>query len=216
MSVQFRIKLRQRTPSYSQDTATWPPILQSLSTVHGVGSGSFSLWRWWMLSGLLRWRPYTTDITAHSKVQFLLMFPLLSSKSAKRLLDDCTFFGPRKVYIRSKFQKYTVALAENRCTCRNFREYYGPCSHAITACRYEATDPYNHFSNTYKVKYYRRICEVAMPPMSINSLPSDPNTLPSLIVKKRGRLRGNGSGKELLNGSSVLNNPIDPIVIGGL
>lgn len=102
----------------------------------------------------------------------------------------CVFQSKEGVYqvqIPESGQKCTVELAENGCTCRNFWEYYSPCFHAITACRYEATDPYNHFSNTYKVKYYRRTYEVAMPPISIDNLPPDPNILPPLIVKKRGR-----------------------------
>lgn len=95
--------------------------------------------------------------------------------------------GVYQVQIPESGQKFTVELAENGCTCQNFWEYYGPCSHAIAACRYEATDPYEHFSKTYTVKYYRRTYEVAMPPLSIDNLPSDPKILPPLIVKKRGR-----------------------------
>jgi hypothetical protein len=97
--------------------------------------------------------------------------------------------GVYQVQIPDSGQKYIVELAENSCSCRNFWEYHGPCAHAIAACRFAAEDPYEHFSNAYTLKLYRRTYEVAMPPLSIENLPSDPKILPPLIAKKRGRPR---------------------------
>ena len=97
--------------------------------------------------------------------------------------------GVYQVQIPNSGRKYIVELAENSCSCRNFWEYHGPCAHAIAACRFEAEDPYEHFSNAYTLKSYRRTYEVAMPPLSIENLPSDPSILPPLIAKKRGRPR---------------------------
>lgn len=97
--------------------------------------------------------------------------------------------GVYQVQIPDSGRKYTVELAENGCSCRNFWEYHGPCTHAIAACRFEAVDPYEHFSNAYTLKSYRRTYEVAMPPLSIENLLSNPYILPPLIAKKRGRPR---------------------------
>jgi hypothetical protein len=59
----------------------------------------------------------------------------------------------------------------------------------IAACRYASKDPYKHFSKCYTLKAYRRIYEVAMPPLSIKNILSYPDILPPLIGKKRGRPR---------------------------
>jgi SWIM zinc finger len=97
--------------------------------------------------------------------------------------------GVYQVQIPDSGKKYTVELAENGCSCQNFWEYHSPCAHAIAACLFEAVDPYEHLSKVYTLKSYRRTYEVAMPPLSIENLPSDPNVLPPLIAKKRGRPR---------------------------
>jgi len=78
---------------------------------------------------------------------------------------------------------------DNWCTCRNFWEYHGPCSYTITACRYAAEDSFMHFAATLKVKPYRRTYKVAMPPILAENFPSDPDILPPLLVKRRGRPR---------------------------
>jgi hypothetical protein len=97
--------------------------------------------------------------------------------------------GVYQVQIPDSGQKYTVILTENHCSCRNFWEYHGPCAYAIAACRYASKDPYKHFSKCYTLKAYRRTYEVAMPPLSIENIPSHPDILPLLIGKKRGRPR---------------------------
>jgi hypothetical protein len=94
-----------------------------------------------------------------------------------------------QVQIPDSGQKYTVMLADNVCTCRNFWEYHGPCAYAIAACRYTSKDPYKHFSGCYTLKLYRHTYEVVMPPLSIENLSLHPYILPPLIAKKRGRLR---------------------------
>jgi hypothetical protein len=48
-------------------------------------------------------------------------------------------------------------------------------------------DPYEHSAKTLTVRYYRRSYEVAIPPVSIEGLPSDPKILPPKLVRKRGR-----------------------------
>jgi hypothetical protein len=104
----------------------------------------------------------------------------------------CVFESKASVYqvqVPDSGLKFTVNLIDNWCSCRNFWEYHGPCSHAITACRCEAEDPFTHFAATLKVNYYRRTYEVAMPPISVENLLSDPDILPPLLVKKRGRPR---------------------------
>ena len=58
----------------------------------------------------------------------------------------------------------------------------------ITANYSHATRNFTYYSRA-TLKSYRRTYEVAMPPLSIESLPSDPNILPPLITKKRGRPR---------------------------
>jgi hypothetical protein len=110
-------------------------------------------------------------------------------KTSRRYQVFKSKVGVYQVQIPDSGLKYTVELAENGCSCRNFWEYHGPCAHAIAACRFESTDPYEHFSKAYTVKSYRRTYEVAMPPLSVENLPSDLHILPPLIVKKRGRPR---------------------------
>jgi hypothetical protein len=94
-----------------------------------------------------------------------------------------------QVQIPDSGQKYTVILAKNVCTCRNFWEYHSPCAYAIAACRYASKDPYRHFLSCYTLKVYQRTYEVAMPPLLIENLSSHPGILPPLIGKKRGRPR---------------------------
>jgi hypothetical protein len=50
--------------------------------------------------------------------------------------------GVYQVQIPDSGWKYTVELAENGCSCRNFWEYHSPCAHALAACRFETEDPY--------------------------------------------------------------------------
>jgi hypothetical protein len=110
-------------------------------------------------------------------------------KTSRRYQVFKSKVGVYQVQIPDSGRKYTVELAENGCSCGNFWEYHGPCAYTIAACRFESTDPYKHFSKVYTVKLYQRTYEVAMPPLSIENLSSDPNILPPLIIKKRGRPR---------------------------
>ena len=70
----------------------------------------------------------------------------------------------------------------------NFREYSGPCTHAITACRYEIEDPYAYFHWAYTIRSYRKTYYIPMKPISIEDLPLDSDILPPKLSKLRGRL----------------------------
>ena len=71
----------------------------------------------------------------------------------------------------------------------NFQEYLGPCTHAITACRFEAEDPYLYFHWAYIIRSYRKTYHNPMMPVSIEDLASDTNIHPPKLGKLRGRLK---------------------------
>jgi hypothetical protein len=71
--------------------------------------------------------------------------------------------------------KFIVNLRQKTYTCTNFFEYLGPCTYAITACRFEAEDPYVYFNWAYRIMSYRKTYYNPMMPVSIEDLPSHPN-----------------------------------------
>jgi hypothetical protein len=83
--------------------------------------------------------------------------------------------------------KFVVNLKENTCTCNNFWQYHGPCTHALTACYYDVEDPYKHFDKAYKVGAFRKCYSVPMPPLSTENLIPNIEIKPPIIVRKRGR-----------------------------
>ena len=83
--------------------------------------------------------------------------------------------------------KVTVNLLQWYCTCKNFREYLAPCSHAITACRYDQKNLFSCFADQYTINAYRETYKKSMTPISIQDLESHPEVLPSYIRKLRGR-----------------------------
>ena len=56
----------------------------------------------------------------------------------------------------------------------NFHEYLGPYTHVITACRFEAEDPYLYFHWTYRIRAYHKTYYNPMTLVSIEDLASDP------------------------------------------
>ena len=78
-------------------------------------------------------------------------------------------------------------LSQMTCTCYSFYEYSGPCTHAITACRYEIEDPYTYFHWAYTIRSYRKTYHIPMKPISIEDLAPHPNVLPPKLRKLRGR-----------------------------
>ena len=52
--------------------------------------------------------------------------------------------------------KFIVNLPQKTCTCTDFFEHLGPRTHAITACKFEAEDPYIYFNWAYRIETYRK------------------------------------------------------------
>jgi hypothetical protein len=77
--------------------------------------------------------------------------------------------------------KFIVKIAErSSCTCTNLQEYCLPCSHAITACRYEAVDPFTEFVEAYQVEFYRLTYKHFLLPFSIEDLACNSAILPPI------------------------------------
>jgi hypothetical protein len=83
--------------------------------------------------------------------------------------------------------KYIVNLKENSCSCNNFFQYRGPCSHAIAACRYQIEDPFDYFDTVYFVRKFRKTYEVPMTPVSTENLVPSMDLNPPKLIRKRGR-----------------------------
>jgi hypothetical protein len=79
-----------------------------------------------------------------------------------------------------------VDLEAKNCTCGLFREYQGPCSHAIKAARVTGTGPFSLFSHKYHLTSYRLCYQPVMKPLLMNDLAKD-DIEPPLVLAKRGR-----------------------------
>ena len=79
----------------------------------------------------------------------------------------------------------------------NFHEYLGPCTHAITACRFEAEDPYLYFHWAYGIRAYRKTYYNPMMPVLIEDLASDPE----IYSPKLGKLCGRPKTKRIRKGT---------------
>jgi hypothetical protein len=117
--------------------------------------------------------------------------PLLKFKDRLRSSHRYRVFesgnGVYQVQVPDSGSKFIVNLAQRTCTCMNFQEYVGPCTHAITACRFEAEDPYVYFYWAYRMRSYRKTYQNPMIPVSIEDLASDSRIYPPKLGKLRGR-----------------------------
>jgi hypothetical protein len=75
--------------------------------------------------------------------------------------------GIYSVQIPDTGVKYTTNLRTRKRGCTYFWDYCSPCTHAITALRFEIEDPYQHFAQYYKVKALRKSYERFIVPFSI-------------------------------------------------
>jgi hypothetical protein len=87
------------------------------------------------------------------------------------------------VQVPNSGSKFIVNLPNRTCTCTNFYQYAGPYTHAITACRFEAEDPYVYFNWAYRIRSYRKTYHNPIMPVSIEDLPSHPNVYPPKLIK---------------------------------
>jgi hypothetical protein len=97
--------------------------------------------------------------------------------------------GIYSVQIPDTGVKYITNLRTRECGCTYFWDYCSPCTHAITALRYEVEDPYQHFARYYKVKALQKSYERFLIPFSIQDLKSTLGCLPPEYKKQPGRPR---------------------------
>jgi hypothetical protein len=95
--------------------------------------------------------------------------------------------GIYQVQILNTGAKYITNLYGRDCDCTYFWEYCSPCTHAITALRYEEEDPYLYFTHWYKVKTLRKTYKRFLIPFSIQDLPSLVGCFPLKYKKQPGR-----------------------------
>jgi hypothetical protein len=95
--------------------------------------------------------------------------------------------GVYQVQIPDSGRKHIVNLKKRSCGCKYFEEYESPYTHAITACRHEAEDPYKLFAEEYTVSAYRKTYEHFLRPFSIENLASTPGFFPPVFKNQRGR-----------------------------
>jgi hypothetical protein len=84
--------------------------------------------------------------------------------------------------------KYIINLTKELCTCKDFYEYQGPCTHTIAVSRYQGDDLLALFCNRYPTQYFRYTYSHPVIPVLINDLQSDSSILPLLIHKQPRRL----------------------------
>jgi hypothetical protein len=97
--------------------------------------------------------------------------------------------GIYSVQIPDTGVKYITNLRTRKCGCTYFWDYCSPCTHAITALRFEIEDPYQHFAQYYKVKALRKSYKRFIVPFSIQDLKPTPGCLPPEYKKQPGRPR---------------------------
>jgi hypothetical protein len=97
--------------------------------------------------------------------------------------------GIYQVQIPDTGVKYVTNLRKRECSCTYFWDYSSPCTHAITALRYEAEDPFLHFAQCYYVKTLHKTYERFLVPFSIQDLPSSIGCYPPEYKKQPGRPR---------------------------
>ena len=70
-------------------------------------------------------------------------------------------------------QKFIVNLRKRVCNYKNFYEYQGPCTHTITAYRFNREDPFDYFLPFYTLKTYRDTYKKSITPVLIKDLTSN-------------------------------------------
>lgn len=108
-------------------------------------------------------------------------------KSSKRYKVFESGHGIYQVQKPDSGQKFIINLQKRVCDCTNFYEYQGPCTHAITACRFDREDPFDYFLLCYTLKVYRDTYKKSITSVSIENLTSNPRIRPPRLVKERGR-----------------------------
>jgi predicted nucleic acid-binding Zn finger protein len=129
----------------------------------------------------------------HAPQQNSILCNVPYTKFQERLKESCRYqvfqSSTRvcQVQIPDTGIKYIVNLEEKYCSCYNFFQYRGPCTHAIAACCYKAEDPFDYFDSVYYVRKFRETYKVPITPISIENLSVEEGMQPPKIVKKRGR-----------------------------
>jgi hypothetical protein len=81
---------------------------------------------------------------------------------------------------------YIVNLRKKTCSCAQFREYGGPCSHAIQAAKAVQVDPYTLFREEYLVSEYKQGYRYSIPPILFQDLAMN-HIQPPLVTRRAGR-----------------------------
>jgi hypothetical protein len=79
-----------------------------------------------------------------------------------------------------------VNLRKKTCSCAQFREYGGPCSHAIQAAKAVQVDPYTFFREEYLVSEYTQGYRYSIPPILFQDLVMN-HIQPPLVTRRAGR-----------------------------
>jgi hypothetical protein len=81
---------------------------------------------------------------------------------------------------------YIVNLKKKTCSCAQFHEYGGPCSHAIQAAKAVQVDPYTLFRKEYLVSEYIQGYRRSIPPILFQDLVMN-HIQPPLVTRRTGR-----------------------------
>jgi hypothetical protein len=81
---------------------------------------------------------------------------------------------------------YIVNLRKKTCSCAQFREYGGPCSHAIQAAKAVQVDPYTLFREEYLVSEYTQGYRCSIPPILFQDLVMN-HIQPPIVTRRAGR-----------------------------
>jgi hypothetical protein len=76
---------------------------------------------------------------------------------------------------------------DGRCSCNQYQEYEGACSHAIACILHTGKDPIDYISGYYTLATYRETYRTPIAPLILEDLVPDKSILPPIKMRSKGR-----------------------------
>jgi hypothetical protein len=120
-----------------------------------------------------------------------ILCPVIKHLFDKRLVTACRYqailLSSTVFQVTNEEGKdYIVNLQKKTCSCAQFREYGGPCSHEIQAVKAIQVDPYTLFREEYLVSEYTQGYRCSIPPILFQDLVMN-HIYPLLVTRRAGR-----------------------------
>lgn len=100
----------------------------------------------------------------------------------------CSNKNTALVFENQSVKSYTVDLATNSCSCKDFQDIQIPCRHAIAAINQYSYSTNDFIHKAYYITSYRATYEASFTPIDMENLLEDSDCEACNLKSRRGRI----------------------------